>query len=621
MRMLATHYTGKAEPAIAKKKRAQIAHVLPPLKGLSQATMFTAGDPQTATILVNFVVEDDSIKCRAGYKKIATRGTAAIWHLIPWYGVPTALLAASNHELWNAQNGTLVKGGFTSDDWHWTSFSNLGVGDYTIMVNGADGVWSWNGTLTPDTQGLVAVTNLSKSNPAVCTVDAADIGKFSNSMIVLIAGAVGPGLLNANGYRTISNVNSPPNTFTLVGVDTSTAAAPQTSGVTADPTKGLIKETITAPSAEAWISPNSFNVVVSHMNRLFFADSSHLAVYYLPLQQKTGEVKILPLNAVFRRGGTIRAMYTWTMDGGAGMDDTLVIFSTNGECVIYKGTDPDTDFSLVGIFRFDSPMSKHSVAQYGGELYCLISTGLVPMSTMLRAESEHLGSADKNITSLFLRNAIQYRTDQGWQTFLNPSTGRMFCNIPQGAPNRYLQLIRHMPKEVWTTFEDVPARCWNWIDPYVYFGDDEGSIYQMHPTHFNDDGNPIRVDVQMAWNNFKTPAKKHFLVLQTYLTSDGSPRPVIDMKVDYDYSKGVNTPDIGEILEGSTWDVALWDLPGQTPPLPEGDFWAPGNRGITIWNGICPLGHVGAIRLTTLVQNSSLFVNGWDVVFEAGTFT
>ena len=120
MRMLPTHYSGKATPAIAKKKRAQIAHVLPPLKGLSQATNFTPGDPKSATILTNFVIEDDSIKCRAGYKKTANRGTAPVWHLIPWYGDPNALMAASNNELWDAQNGMLIKGGFTSNNWHWT---------------------------------------------------------------------------------------------------------------------------------------------------------------------------------------------------------------------------------------------------------------------------------------------------------------------------------------------------------------------------------------------------------------------------------------------------------------------------------------------------------------------
>src|SRR5262245_32131915 len=79
------------------------------------------------------------------------------------------------------------------------------------------------------------VTNLSNTNPAVCTVSSANIGKFQNCMTVVIAGATGTGMTNANGSHQITSVGSPANTFTLVGVDTSTGSAPQTTGVTADP--------------------------------------------------------------------------------------------------------------------------------------------------------------------------------------------------------------------------------------------------------------------------------------------------------------------------------------------------------------------------------------------------
>jgi len=606
MRMLATHYTGKAVPALAKKKRSVTEHVLPPLNGLSAATQFSTGGNSTATLLDNFVIEDDSIKCRSGFIKKATRGTQPVWCLIPYYGTPNAMAAASNHEIWNAQNGNLIKAGFTSDDWHWTSFSNLGEKDYTVMVNGADGVWSWNGDLTADAIGNIPATNLTSAASAVCTVLAGDIAKFHVGQIVLVSGAAGTGTVKANGYRTITNITG--NNLTL-NVDTS-GGATQASGVLLDPTTGMIKEIVTAPPAATWIAPNNFQIVVSHMNRLFFADSSNLAVYYLPLQQKSGEVKFLPLNAVFRRGGHIRAMATWTTDGGAGMDDLLVIFSSNGECVVYGGTDPDTNFALKGIFRFDSPMSKHAITQYGGELYVLISTGLVPLSVMMKAETEQLGQSERNVTSTFLANAIAYRSDFGWQTFLNPSTGRMFCNQPQGAPNRYRQMVRHMPKAVWTSWSAIPARCWSWIDPFVYFGDDAGSVYEMHPIHLNDNGQPIKVDVQMAWSDYKTAADKHFKAIKTYIRSNGDVHPAIDIKVDYDFSEISNTPAIGDTADGALWDLATWDV----------DYWATGDRAITIWNGVSPVGHVGAVRLTARLSNATLAVSGWDVVYEVGEF-
>lgn len=81
----------------------------------------------------------------------------------------------------------------------------------------------------------VTVTSLSNTNPAVVTVAAGDISKFTNGMMVTIAGATGTGMTAANGTHEIASVGSPANTFTLVGVNTSAAAAPQTTGVTAQP--------------------------------------------------------------------------------------------------------------------------------------------------------------------------------------------------------------------------------------------------------------------------------------------------------------------------------------------------------------------------------------------------
>ena len=139
-------------------------------------------------------------------------------------------------------------------------------------------------------------------------------------------------------------------------------------------------------------------------------------MYYLPIQTKCGQSSSLPLKALFKRGGTIRAMYTWSIDGGAGMDDQLVIFTSNGECAIYAGHRSRRPiFRFVGVFRFERPMSKHSVVKYGGELYVLISTGLVPMSTMLRAETEQLGKATRTSFRHSPSASDRARLAGGWQ--------------------------------------------------------------------------------------------------------------------------------------------------------------------------------------------------------------
>ena len=607
MRMLPSRYL-MPKPAQIKRQVAQVKHLAAPLKGLSQSSKLVPGDPLTGTILKNFVVDDDRITARAGYVKMFTDAALQpVEHLVPFYGQPPRLAGATNHTLINAADGALVKDGFTSNDWHWTAFSNLSQTDFTVMVNGHDGIWSWTGGLTP-TGLAVPVVSISKANPAVVTVDAIDIGHFFNFMNVTIAGAAGDFAV-ANGNHVITSVGTPANSFTLPLINTSAATGTSGAGITATPQGSIVKETVTAPSSEAWIVPDQFAIVLSHMNRLWFADSANLAVYYLPLQSKSGEVKVLPLNAVFRRGGHIRALATWTIDGGIGLDDQLVIFSSNGEAVIYSGTDPDTDFSLVGIFRFDAPMSKHCTINYGGDLYVLISTGLVPMTTVIRAETEKLGQSEKSVLSLFLERSTLNRDQPGWQTMLNPSSGRLICNMPGGAPNRYDQMIRHMPRTVWSQWIDIPAHCWGWIDPYLYFGDDSGSIYRMHPQYLNDNGQPITIDVQFAWSQYGTPAIKHFKMVQPYIITDGDPKLLLDMKVDYDYSEPFNQPDVTFAQSGAEWDTATWDE----------DYWASGQaKALTLWTGVAKKGRVGGPRLTARILNCSFALSGFDVTYETG---
>lgn len=604
MRMLPSRYLS-GKPLQVKRAPAQVRHVSAPLKGLSLSSKLVQGDALTAVVLDNWIVEEDRITCRAGIALAHDFGSAPVEQLVPYYGQPNKLAAATGGAL-KLLDGTLVRAGFTSDDWHWTAFSNLSSTDYTVLVNGQNGVWSWDGGVVAD-PAPVAVTAMTNANPCVVTVAAGDITKFANGQAVLIAGATGS-LAAANGWHYIASVGLPVNSFTLIGVDTS--GTPGTLGtVTADPPGSMAKEIVTAPPTATWINPEQMHIVLAHMNRLFFADPNNLAVYYLPVQQKSGELKVLPLNAVFRRGGTIRAMYTWTTEGGVNTNDQLVIFSSNGEAVIYAGTDPDTDFQLSGIFRFDSPMSKHSVVNYGGDLYCLISTGVVPFSTLLRAESEQLGKEDRNVFSMFSQVSLLQRDHAGWSVLLNPSSGRLIANMPKGGTNQYMQAIRFMPNPIWSTWSALPSRCWGWVDNRVYIGSDDGKVYEMHPRFLNDLGDPIKVDVQAAWSNYGTAAIKHFKMVLAYLITDGTPRPFVDVKVDYDTTPPNNQPDVTFATQGATWDLATWDV----------DSWQSVIMNRNNWSGVGAIGRVGGPRLTALVVDCNFSLTGWDVLFEGGS--
>jgi hypothetical protein len=523
--MMPTRYMSKAEVIRTKKRAAEIAHLTAPLKGLDLSSRLSGNtggsDSMTAPILKNFVIFENRIQARPGSRRISVHVSGApVETIIPYFGVPNAIAVAVDGEICRASDMSVEQAGFTSNDWHWTSFSNLGDKDYTVAANGQDGVWSWDGTTT-----------------------------------------------------------------------------------------GWVKEVITAVAGNTWFDQNDIQIVLSHMNRLWFADNTRLVVYYLPVQQKSGEIKFLPLTSVFKRGGAIRAMYTWSIDGGSGLDDKLVIFSTNGECAIYGGIDPDSDFGLVGVFRFDSPMSKHCVVNYGGELHVLTSTGLLPMSTMIRAETEQLGQYDKGVVSAFREVATPHRNNPGWSVILDHGNGRTICNMPLGYVGAYRQMVRNMSDPAWMQWEDVRSRCWGWIDNKLYFGDDSGGFWTMDETLYNDGGAPILVDVQWAWSDYGTPAGKMFKLLRPYFFTDGVPRPFVDMRADYDITPPQNQPDVTFTTIGTEWDLGTWDV----------DYWAAGAINVASWNGVAAFGRIGAPRITASITNCIFAISGIDVIYEKGS--
>jgi hypothetical protein len=511
----------RGTPTRAKgRPAAKVSHFGAPLKGLSRASELTEGDPLLASILTNWIVEDDRITVRPGYRKVGQIAAyTPISTILPYYGAPNKLAFASGGKFYDLAGNQIAafSDGWGSDDYAWTSFSNLSAIDYTIFVNGFDGVASWDGT-------------------------------------------------------------------------------------------NMVVETVTAPAGETWVNPAKFDKVLSHMNRLWFADNENLAVYYLPVQQKSGTLFIVPLNAIFKRGGHIRGIYTWSIDGGVGLDDAIAIFSSNGEVAIYSGVDPATDFKLVGVFRFDAPMSKDSIFNFGGDLYIMISTGLVPMTTMIRAETEQLGKADQNVMKEFEDLTRNYRDHYGWQVMLNHHTNHAICNMPIGN-KKYVQMVRKMPGQIWTKWTDVPARCWGWMNNQTYFGDDSGGIYIGGQQYLNDDGAPINADVRFAWSNYGSVSKKNFKMVRIYSITDGQPRPFMDLEVDYNNVAPTNQPEvtIGP-SGGAVWDTATWDT----------DSWAQVTQPKQNWQGVTGLGRVGAVRVRLNISGATFSLTGADVLYELG---
>jgi hypothetical protein len=532
-----------------RRSSSHVAHVSVPLKGLSRYAQLNEADPLLASILTNFTVEQDRISLRPGYTQVgAIADGRAISSMIPFYGVGQKFIVAAGDGLFNASGtrvGTHVYGG---DQWQWTSFANLSQTKYTIMVNGHDGVYAWDGTSGSLPSGMAAEAHAFPFPEA-----------------------------DPNGFHKLE----------------ATVASTRISG--------------DASAAPLTFDPNKLDKVLSHMNRIWLADSQDLVVYYYPLQTIGGTLGMLPLNAYFRRGGTIKSLMTWSFDGGVGMQNLLVIFSSNGEAAIYSGSDPDVDFKLVGVFRFDTPMGPGCTVNYGGELYVLISTGLVPMSTLLKAEEDNLGTSDQNVIKEFSDVSKTFRDAYGWSVIVDSQTNHAICNMPIGS-GKYQQLVRFMPNAIWSKWSDLPSRCWAWLGNHAYFASEDGKIYQAGPEYLDDNGTPINVDVCFAWSSFKSVNKKQFKLARLYMMSDSIPQPFVDVEVDYNYGPPVNLPATSAVGVVASWNSATWDV----------NSWAIDAVPRQYWQGVTGLGRVGAPRIRASFQGCTFALTGVDLIYEEG---
>ena len=119
-----------------------------------------------------------------------------------------------------------------------------------------------------------------------------------------------------------------------------------------------------------------------HKTRVWFCENGTLKAWYLPTNAVGGAALALDLSNLCQRGGYLVTMATWSYDNGRGMDDYAVFVTSEGEVIVYQGTDPASSatWSLVGVYAIGTPLGRRCAVKYGGDLL-LISQFTLQAST------------------------------------------------------------------------------------------------------------------------------------------------------------------------------------------------------------------------------------------------
>ena len=341
-----------------------------------------------------------------------------------------------------------------------------------------------------------------------------------------------------------------------------------------------------------------------HQRRLWFGEKNSLTAHYLAVNAITGAASSFPLAAVAKQGGYIMAMGTWTRDAGDGQDDVAVFFTSEGEAIVYSGTDPSdaATWALVGVFRIGKPIGRRCMIKAGGDLIMITQDGFVAASSILAIDRSQ---SDKVALSSQINKAVNDAVRDkgslfGWQPFLYPRGTMLIINIPQTTitANQYVfNTITGAP----CRFTGINAVCWGMLNDEPYFGGPDGAVYKFD-TGMSDNDAAINGDCLQAFSYFKSPGlTKAFKRAEPIFQSAGDPKAAIDLNLDFQIARPTGVSQAATVNSAkwgvSKWGKGLWGTTGQV------------YRG---WRAVRGIGRAAALRVrvqTTTSQPSWVSTN------------
>lgn len=344
--------------------------------------------------------------------------------------------------------------------------------------------------------------------------------------------------------------------------------------------------------------------------RVWLVEKSSLRVWYLGANAISGAANSLDFSSIARRGGYLVAMGTWTIDAGYGVDDLAVFVTSNGEIIVYRGTDPSSanTWALVGVWQLGSPIGRRCFLKYAGDLLIITQDGLLPLASALQSSrlNPKVSLTDK-IQQAMSSAATLYGSTYGWQIFYYAKANMLLMNVPVSVGAQQ-QFAMNTISKSWCNFKGVSSNVWELFNDEPYFG---GNGFVGHFWNGLGDNNiDINVIGKQAFNYFNTRAQnKHFKMMRPVFLTDGLPSIGVILNVDFDDSSASSFVDYGTGTNlGSTWDTGLWDTA----------IWG-GSQGIQQeWQGAQGIGRCAAPRIEISTQGINLQWMATDIIYERG---
>lgn len=368
-------------------------------------------------------------------------------------------------------------------------------------------------------------------------------------------------------------------------------------------------DTLSSPALTGLASTKIVQAFMSK-GRLFFIEVGSLSFWYLPAGVAGGVLTRYPLDGLMGKGGYLMAGANWSLDGGDGLDDVIVLVSSEGEVIVFKGTNPAsaTAWSIVGRYSLSRPIGRRCLYPLGGDLLIITESGVYPISKALQSTSINKSIAITNIIDQDMTNAsLSYKANFGWEVISYRPQSALIINVPISEDGTHEQYVMNTITQAWTKFTNWNAETFVELNSELYYATSTKVVKAWTGT--SDFGNDVVGYGKSSFSYFRTPGvQKRFSMYRPVLNVNGSLSFLTGIDVDYKYSV-IGDTSTYTVTTGAIWGTALWDI----------NYWAAGLEIIRRWTS--PSQDVGYCAAVKIKVNTKTLTIQWisnDITWETG---
>jgi hypothetical protein len=367
----------------------------------------------------------------------------------------------------------------------------------------------------------------------------------------------------------------------------------------------------------AGVDPAHAAFVTVFKGRVWVVERDTDSAWYLPAGAIAGTAVKFSMGMAFRNGGTLLGLWNWTYDGGAGMDDSMVALSTNGDVLIYQGTDPGSSatFALRGTWYAGPPPAGRQVATSdGGELLLLTRQGVLPLSRLVVGGDVLTQATTLKVANLINTLMSQRASSRGWSMIQHPEDAAFLLLVPQGPGDYALQLAQATASKGWFLWRDLDMSCAASWEKSLYYGTSDGRVCRntgyvdgvtlADPNAFT----PIDWSLLTAASDLGSPTQKQVGLIRPLIISEGI-APNFSAEARFGYS--LEELDPVSLVAGAAegWDSGVWDEA----------VWAGASAPTQEVRGTTGMGSEVAISIRGVAVSRTVLV-GISVTYTSGGF-